>query len=102
MLENYLDAGGTVCDVFKTRIPPERRSSGAKLKKLSLVDRIFLSRRKVAKVSRIADHITLYHIVSDDFRFVVKFRYAGNVQYHKLTDQEARTLVNALSESDGP
>jgi hypothetical protein len=63
----------------------------------TLVDRVVLWRHKVTKISIISNHIKLFHIDGESVKFVLKFSYAGNVQFHKLTNDEAAEIVSELS-----
>lgn len=68
------------------------------LEKLTIADKIFLFRQKIVKISSISSHIRVFHIASGNTRFIVKFSYSGNVQYHRLTSKEAQKLASEISQ----
>lgn len=70
------------------------------LEKPTLADKIFLVRQKITKISRISKHIRLFHVESGSSKFIVKFSYGGNTQYHKLTADEAQKLVSEFTLGD--
>lgn len=63
----------------------------------TFIDRVFLWRHKVAKTSIISKHIKIFHLDGERTKFILKFSYAGNIQYHKLTADEAAQIVSELS-----
>ena len=67
------------------------------MQKLSFIDQIFLWRHKVLEVSRIGKHLKVFEVESVNPRFILKFSYAGNTQYHKLNEEEAVALANRLN-----
>lgn len=67
------------------------------LERPTLLDRVVLWRHKVTRVSRISKHIRLFHVKTHSIKFILKFSYAGNVQNHKLTNEEAQKLVSEFT-----
>ncbi len=64
--------------------------------KLNFLDRLLLVRHAIVKTVFISKTLKVFHADSKDVPVILKFSYAGNVQYHKLTEQEVRRLIPEL------
>lgn len=63
---------------------------------LNLLDRILLVRNAIVKTVSVSKTLKVFHADSKEAPVILKFSYAGNVQYHKLSEQEARALMLEL------
>ncbi|MGB7240788.1 MAG: hypothetical protein WBC93_01715 [Sulfitobacter sp.] len=64
--------------------------------KLNFLDRLVLFRHAIEKTVFVSKTLKVFHADSKDVPVILKFSYAGNVQYHKLTEQEVRKLISEL------
>ena len=64
--------------------------------KLKFLDRLVLFRHTIEKTVLISKTLKVFHSDSKDVPVILKFSYAGNVQYHKLSKQEVRKLISEL------
>ncbi len=63
---------------------------------LNLLDRILLVRNAIVKTVSVSKTLKVFHADSKEAPVILKFSYAGNVQYHKLSEQEVRALILEL------
>lgn len=63
---------------------------------LNLLDRILLIRNAIVKTVSVSKALKVFHSDSKETPVILKFSYAGNVQYHKLSEQEVRALILEL------
>ena len=64
--------------------------------KLNFLDRLLLIRHTIEKSVSISKTLKVFHADSKDVPVILKFSYAGNVQFHRLTEQEVRRLIAEL------
>ncbi len=63
---------------------------------LNLLDRILLVRNAIVKTVSVSKTLKVFHSDSKEVPVILKFSYAGNVQYHKLSEREVRALILEL------
>ena len=73
---------------------------GGDVVELSFIDSIFLFRHKITKTTRVSKTLKVFHTASSKVPFVLKFSYAGNTQYHKLSALEASSLIAELTKQE--
>ena len=69
--------------------------------KIGLIDRLFLIFCKPKSVSKINNKISVIALDDGKSLCALKFKYAGNTQYHKLSLAEVEAIVKELSELRG-
>ncbi len=65
--------------------------------KRSILDKLVLFRHEVVRVHEVSKTLRVFHTSSEETPIILKFSYAGNIQYHKLNGSEANALVSELS-----
>lgn len=66
---------------------------------LSLIDSLLLFRYVITKTTSISKNLKFFRTNSKKVPVILKFSYAGNVQYHKLSELEVRGLIDELNDS---
>ncbi len=77
------------------------RSGDFDLVKLNIIDKIIFFRHEIAKITCVSKTLKMFFTKSEDVPVILKFSYAGNIQYHKLNKSEVRILVSELSSASG-
>jgi hypothetical protein len=68
----------------------------------SWLDRLVLLRSRIISEHPVADRCRLFVTDHDEGPLVLKFAYPGNIQYHRLSHEEARRLSDLLAEVSEP
>lgn len=64
--------------------------------KPTLLDRLFLINHKITGVVKLTKTLSAFYVNTADVRLILKFAYAGNIQYHKLDKETAAILLAEL------
>lgn len=67
----------------------------------SVIDRIAMLKSGIKSAFQVSQQIMLFELLKGDKKIVLKFSYMGNVQYHKLSHDQAIEIKNALEELTG-
>ncbi len=62
----------------------------------TLFEKIVLFKYKILTVKQITNTISLFEVQHPKIFIILKFSYMGNVQYHKLSNDELQKLKIAL------
>ena len=68
---------------------------------LNFLDRLVLFRHEIEKTAFVSKTLKVFYTKSKDVPVILKFSYAGNVQYHKLTRIDVGKLSSELSNAAG-
>lgn len=63
---------------------------------LNFLDRIFLFRHAIVKTAPVSKALKVFQADSKEAPVILKFSYAGNVQYHVLSEREVHGLILEL------
>ena len=66
---------------------------------MNILDRIVLFRHSVTETIQASQTLRIFHTASRDVPLILKFSYAGNVQYHRLDPAELHVLAAEIGKA---